>query len=77
MEIYEEKNGVDEMKEAVSKLNEYISKKMGENYKTMDTDEFEMVQVCMMIIDAQVKIIENQNDKLDKIYTLLQNKLGR
>lgn len=76
MEIYEE-NGVNEMKEAVSKLNEYISKKMGENYKTMDTDEFEMVQVCMTIIDAQVKIIENQNDKLDKIYTLLQNKLGR
>ena len=76
MEIYEE-NGINEMKEAVSKLNEYVSKKMGENYKTMDTDEFEMVQVCMTMIDAQVKIIESQNDKLDKIYTLLQNKLGR
>ena len=76
MEIYEE-NGVNEMKEAVLKLNEYVSKKMGENYKTMDTDEFEIVQVCMMMLDAQVKIIENQNDKLNKIYTLLQNKLGR
>ena len=76
MEIYEE-NGVNEMKEVVSKLDEYLSKKIGENYKTMETDEFEMVQVCMAIIDAHVKIIENQNDKLDKIYTLLQNKLGR